>query len=210
MAEAVGVDLEHVLRPREITQLVVAEVAPGDVGRHAVPGQLLGGPRADDLAAVGDRRDARRPVHRGAEVVAVAERRLAGVQPHPDADHLGEGPVDRVQGALAVDGCEHGVVGGCERGVEAVAGRLDHDAVALLDRLAQDLVVAGERVAHRLGVLLPKARRTLEVREQERHGAGGQVGHSALPTRVDGTGARGVTMIDRPRLGARASRPARN
>ena len=52
--------------------------------------------------------------------------------------------------------------------MEPVARGLDHIAAVGLDRLAQQLVVTGQRVAHRVGMLLPQARRTLDVGEQER------------------------------------------
>src|SRR5581483_10660201 len=42
------------------------------------------------------------------------------------------------------------------------------------DRVAQDLVVARQRRLHLLGVLLPEARRTLEIGEQERDRPRGQ------------------------------------
>ena len=57
-----------------------------------------------------------------------------------------------------------------EHGVEAVARRLHDEAVGPDDRLADELVVARQRGAHRVRMLTPEARRTLEIREQERHG----------------------------------------
>ena len=62
--------------------------------------------------------------------------------------------------------------------VHPVAGHLDHRAVVGIDRVAQDLVVARQRRLHRVRELLPQARRALEIGEEERDCAGGQLRHS--------------------------------
>ena len=61
-----------------------------------------------------------------------------------------------------------------ERRVKTVARRLDDVAVVGVDRVAQDLVVARQSRLHRVRVLLPQARRPLEVREEERDRAFGR------------------------------------
>ena len=59
----------------------------------AVADQLLGGQRHHDLAAVRGRHQPRRPVHRRAVVVAVAQLGRAGVDAHPHPQRLGQRPV---------------------------------------------------------------------------------------------------------------------
>jgi hypothetical protein len=66
----------------------------------------------------------------------------------------------------------HGIRCRAERRVQSVTRGFDHVPVALLDRIAQDLVVSSQHVAHRLRVVLPQARRALEIGEQERHRSG--------------------------------------
>ena len=83
----------------------------------------------------------------------------------------GSSPRLRVEAALRLDRRRDRVVRGRERGMEPVARRLHDQAVALLDGIAEDLVVAGERVADRVGVLLPQPSGALEIGEQERHRA---------------------------------------
>ena len=78
-----------------------------------------------------------------------------------------------------VDG-GHGVGEGGER---AVAGRLEHVPAVRFDGLADDRVVAFQFDAHRVGLLLPQARRALDVGEQERHDARGSLRHGAIISR---------------------------
>ena len=49
------------------------------------------------------------------------------------------------------------------------------------DRALQERVVALDRIAHRLGMLLDQPRRAFDVGEQEGDGAGGKVAHASLP-----------------------------
>ena len=111
-----------------------------------------------------------------AEVVAVARLGLAGVDApaHGDADPGrprlgrqrpvgGERGLDRVRRRV-----EH------RDGRVALAHRVDQAAAAGLDGVGDQLVVAHERLGHRLRVRLPQRRRALDVREAERDHAGRQ------------------------------------
>ena len=88
--------------------------------------------RAQDLAALGQRPQARSPVDRATEVVAVAKLDFAGVQSHPDAHGLGQRPRlvdDRV---LQLDGGgrrRRWSLEDRERGI-ALAARLDQPSSA--------------------------------------------------------------------------------
>ncbi len=88
LARELGVrDLEDPLGSRQVAQRVLPQVHELD---GAVREELLGRQREDDLTAVGDRHQSRRPVDRGAVVVAVAEIRGTGVDtdahPQPTRD----------------------------------------------------------------------------------------------------------------------------
>ena len=141
--------------------------------------------RHHDLAAVRrDRHHPGRPVDRGAVVVAVAQLGLAGVQ-RPCAratDRRAPTLGARARAARRSPRVDRVGRGG-ERGVHPVAGGLHHVAVVRLDRRTQDLVVAGERGLHRVGVLLPEAGRALDVGEEEGDRPGRQVSHGGLPRR---------------------------
>ncbi len=56
-----------------------------------------------------------------------------------------------------------------ERGTHTVTGVLEQPAPERLDRLAQHLVMGGQRHPHPLGVRLPPTGRTLHIAEQKRH-----------------------------------------
>jgi hypothetical protein len=70
---------------------------------------------------------------------------------------------------LRIDRGTDRVVRGREGSMEPAAGGLDDVPVVRRDRAAQDLLVPRKRGLHRLGVLLPEARRALEVGEDEGH-----------------------------------------
>ena len=136
--------------------------------------------------AVGRVHDPRRAVGGRAVVVAVTGRRIAGVDAHSDAQTTGHGPRLGVQRALGGERGVERVPRGGEDGVEPVAGRLHDSPVVLLDRVAQDRVVAFQRRAHRVRMLLPQPRGALEIGEEERHRSRRQLLHltpSALPGR---------------------------
>ena len=147
----------------QVAQPVLPEIEQADPLAHLLADHT----GAQDLAAVRDRRHPRRPVHVGPEPVAVALGGLARVQAHPDPQLQRLGPRRRAQRALRGHRRAHAVVGGPERRQRAVAGALHHLPAVTLDRVAHETVVMGQRGPHRVGMLLPQARRTLQIGEQE-------------------------------------------
>ena len=67
----------------------------------------------------------------------------------------------------------------------ALAHRLDQAAAAGLDGVGDQLVVAHERLGHRLRMRFPQRRRALDVRAAERHHAGRQRLRPAGPQALD-------------------------
>src|SRR5262249_52167806 len=80
--------------------------------------------------------------------------------------------------ALAINSSKDRIVRNGEYRVHAITGRLDHVTVMRANRHPQDLVVARQRSLHRIGILIPKTRRTLEISEQEGDGPRRQLRHS--------------------------------
>ena len=113
------------------------------------------------------RHDAHGAIQRGAVVVAVPFGRRTAVHGHPHAEDARVSPVRRVERELRGDGRGDRDGRLVEHGEHPVAGRLDHGSAQLLHTLPQQLVVSCERTAHRVAVLLPQTRRTLDVGEQE-------------------------------------------
>ena len=151
----------------ETAQAVDAEVEECDVvgqpGSEPVDGRL----RHDDLVGVGAGGDPGGTVDGTTEVVAVAQRGGSGVQADPD------GQVEPVDGVahreLDLDRRRHRRSGRSEGDGETVAGGGEDVPVEAVDDPADASVVFGERVGHRLGVLVPERGRTDDVGEQERH-----------------------------------------
>jgi hypothetical protein len=163
--QAFGAYLEDPFRPPEVFQAVVAQVPEGHVVRQVFADQLGGEPRDHDLAAMGDGLEAGRPVDHRSEVVAAAFLAVAGVQRHPHPDRCGVRPGLRRQGLLDRDRDPEGGWGVVEGGAEGVTDGFEHVPAGPLDRGPLDLVVAGERDFHLLGVGLPRLGRSLDVRE---------------------------------------------
>ena len=113
-----------------------------------------------------------------AEVPLAADRRLAGVQPHPHEDGAAVRPVVRGVGALHLDGRLDRVAGAREGEEERVALRVDLDAAALGERVAHQPAVVGEDAVVALAELLQQRRRALDVAEDEGDGAARERGHA--------------------------------
>ena len=116
---------------------------------------------------MGGRNQTGNSIHGGAEVVARALDTFTGVHgdSHPDFTVLGPRFVpDRT---LQRGRREHGVRGRGERDAECVADRLEHVPGMFTYRHADELVMAGQRIAHGRAMLLPQPGRTLDVGEQQ-------------------------------------------
>ena len=116
--------------------------------------------RQQDLTAVPGRHDPRRPVQRTTEVVAVTLLSDSRVQTHPHRhSHTALSPQRGMQRTYRIG----------ERRREPVTARREDVAVKGVDRRAQHRVVNCELHPHRRRIVLPPARRALDVGEQERH-----------------------------------------
>src|SRR2546425_13165734 len=114
---------------RDLTAICEPEaLARGELAHHV---------REQDLAAAGFGGDARGEDDGGTEEVAVLGDRLAGIEPHPDAEPLGCGG----QCALHRHGAFERAGGRRERRDEAVPGGLHLGATVGAQRLADDPLV---------------------------------------------------------------------
>ena len=145
----------------QVLQPLLAEVVQGKRRR---PENTHGRGGEDDLPSVARLGDARRTVHVQADVPLVVEEGLARVQPGPDAERaLGELLVDP---SYRVDRVARRGEGAEER----VALRVDLDASMPVEGSADDTLMRPQRVPVRRGPeVLERPRRSLHVREQERH-----------------------------------------
>ena len=119
-------DLEDPLGLPEVAQAVLAEI--DELDARASRTSSLGRERHHDLAAVRDRHQPRRAVQRGAVVVAVADLGRARMDAHAHPQRPGRRPRLGRERELAATAASTASVGGRERGVEPVAGRLHHMA----------------------------------------------------------------------------------
>ena len=124
-------DLEHLNRGRQIPQPPrpqIQQINPAEQPRRRLGQQ--------DLTAVPGGHHPCRTIQHRTEIVPVAQLGFPGRQPHPhrqlQCPLRGHRGIDR--------GSRRG-----ERGAHAVAGVLEQQAAVRLDRLAQHLVVGGER-----------------------------------------------------------------
>jgi hypothetical protein len=102
--------------------------------------EACGRTRDENLAAVASRADACGPVDVEPDVSLVGHERLAGVDAHSDPKRLaGEGSLSLLRGG-------QGAARPRERDEESVALRVDLDAAVVLERLAREAAVLGERL----------------------------------------------------------------
>ncbi len=161
-ARAVGPDLEDVLDPGEVGQPVLTEI--DELG---VVEQRRGGRTHEDLTTVARGHDARRPVRHRTRIHAVAFGGLTRVDAHAHRERHRLGPLLRPETGLDLDRAVDRVARVGERDRAPRAGGGEHVPVARADCAAEDLVVACQRGRHRRRVVLPEARRTLDVGEEE-------------------------------------------
>ena len=129
----------------------------------------------EDLPAMGDGLDPRGADDVDPDVALRAALRLARVQAHADEHVALVRPFRGCEGSLAVDGRRGGIRGAAERDHERVPLRVDLDAAVPRERLPQQLSV----LVLDGGVACPERaeepRRALDVGEEQRDRAVGQV-----------------------------------
>ena len=160
----------------EIAQTMRAQVAELDRFRAALQ-EMCGEVRDQDLSAVADGHDPRRPVERSPSVVLADLLNFAGVQPHAHPRTVSR------EATLCVDGRARGRAGGFERGGDAVAHRGEDRAPLDGDRMPKHAEVSFDHLVH-LRHPLPTRGGAFHVGEQEREGRTGRgcgVRHSLIP-----------------------------
>jgi hypothetical protein len=131
---------------------------------HVLGDELAGRSREQHLAAVGRAHDPGRLVHVRADVLRRIEQRLARM--HADADP--HRPVGKRR--HRVRDRSYRLRPSRERVEEAVARVIDLVARVRTESLPQSPAVVGQRLLESLGTeLVEQRRRTLDVREHERH-----------------------------------------
>ncbi len=165
------------LAARQVLEVMIAQRLHRDLRRKVVVREFAGRLRHQRLAAVSGGEQPRDPIERGAEVVAIAQFRVARVHRHPDSQAQRRRPRLHTQRLLRGERRREGLGCGGEGGAERVADRLEHVAARVLDGAAHERVVPRQRRAHRGVVRLPQPRAALDIGEQERHRAGGKGGH---------------------------------
>ena len=163
----------------DVLQVLLPEVDDRDSVGELVAEQRARRLRKQDLAAVAGRADARGADDVEPEVALVADRRLAGVQAHPDADLAALRPLvcrERALGRHRPGDC---VPRARERVEERVALGVDLGATLVAEALAEQQPVVADDVAVGVAELLEQPRRALDVGEEKRDGASGKRCHGA-------------------------------
>ncbi len=167
--QAVDLELVDALGRAQVLEPVCAEVA------RLVVDQRASRLRQQHLAAVADGCDARALVHVDPDVSLMGHPRLAGVEPHPDADR----PIG--QASLCVHGRGGRVRSPRESHEERVTLCIDLDAVVGRTGRAHDPTMIVECGAVPVAELVQQRRRALDVREEKGHHSTRELaGHVAM------------------------------
>ncbi len=170
--EVLHPELEETLGCAQVLQPVESEVA--HISVREVDRRL----RQKHLPAVPGTRDPRRPVHIDPGVALVGLKRFPRVQPHPDA-HRAAGKRE-----LPVGGGGNSIGGTPKRHEERIALRIDLHPLVLLPGLPQHTAVLGKHLGVRVAQFPDQPRRPLDVREEERHRPGRELGpHPSILSR---------------------------
>jgi hypothetical protein len=121
---------------------------------------------------VRDTHDAGRAVDRRAEVIVIAVLDDARMQAAPNTQRKSRRFLYIFEPPRQLDDRHHGVQRIAENRVDTIAGRLDERTLPRFDGGARERIMAGERVAHALGLLVPQPGAALDVGEQERRDRG--------------------------------------
>jgi len=174
-AKTGDLELEEALGVRQVLQPVRTQRPQRQVRGKRGFGEAAGGIRQEDLAAVRGRRDPRGAMDVQADVVVSAERAFARVKSHPNVDGRPVRPLVSRDPTLSGGRRGDGVGRVREDGEEAVAFGAELDPVCVANRRPKDPAVVVQQVAIAITQLLNEARRSLDVREQERQDPCGQI-----------------------------------
>jgi hypothetical protein len=173
--ESLDRELEEALRPVEVREGRVAEVAQFEPCGQVVPYEIRRGAREQHLAAVPGVPDSCGLVNGEADVAVAAEDRLAGVDPHAHPHRGILRPLVRGEGALCCAGGPHRRAGAAESREKGIPLGVDLDPARLGEGRAQQPVVRREHLAVAVAPQrLEQPRGALDVAEQERHRSRGQ------------------------------------
>ena len=163
--------LEDPLGAAQVLQPVLAQIPQPDPAGQPAGQQLARRPGHQDLTAMAGGQQPGGPVHHRTEIVAVALHAGPRMQRHPHPDRRAGRP--RLGTDRPLDGHRRRQRGGRvgEHRAKRLAHRLEHLTARALDLLADNAVMAGRRLRHRLAVGLPQPDAALDVGEQQRHRA---------------------------------------
>ena len=164
-------------RTADVAQRMRAKIQQIHPVGQGVPNQIRRRLRTQHLPAMAKRHDPGGAVQHRTEIIATPMLRSAAVQSHPHPQRPDPPPRLGRQRALRCDGRGEGIRSQREHGVDPIPRRLHHMPTVGLDGCPQHVIVTSQRRPHRLGILLPLARRRLEVREEERDRSRGQLAH---------------------------------
>ena len=175
--QALDVELVDAFEALEILEPKIAEIPKHYPGWCIVVEHRRRRGRGEDLAAVAGGHDARRAVHAEAVVALLGEDQLAGVQSHAHPQLAILRPVVSLQRALPVRGRGCGVPRPREDVEERVALCVHLGPAMHGEHLVQQPPVIGQHRRIAVAELLHEPRRSLDVREQERHSDRAGLGH---------------------------------
>jgi len=173
-------ELEHGFRSAEILQAVRPEGLDARERRQVISAEVVRRLGEERLAAVTRREEARDPVERRAEIVAVAQFDRARMQRHAHAEFCRFRPGLAVKRALCLERRCYSIGRRVKRRAEGIAARLEDVAAVTFDAVPQQCVVASERRAHRRRVRFPQPRAALDVGQQQRDGASRKICHRGV------------------------------
>ena len=204
-------DADHMHRLHDAFELHQPEIMELQLG-HAVhePG---GQRRQHDLATVGRGHDPRGTIERRPEIVAVAFFGVAGVDAHPHTQHRATNPhLGRKRPLRGQRRFDRRPRPGKHRDETVTTGR-NHMTAGPTDRRTNNLVMTGQRRAHRIRKRIPQRRRTHNVGKQKRHRPCRQlrppatIGH--FPTLIPGRNPL-RSLVRQPGTGPTAARRRRS
>ncbi len=162
-------ELVEALGGGQVLEPVLAQVA-----QDVRAGQRGGGGGDQHLAAVAAGGDAGRPVHVHAHIALLAQEGRTGMDAHAHPDRAGGESLRPLGGG--VQGPRRG--GECDE--EGVALRVHFRAAVTLESSAQDAAMLGQGLLVALcSQLVQEHGRSLDVREEEGDGAGGEISRRA-------------------------------